>query len=134
MIDLRHIRTALVCLSLSWPLATAPAHAQAQTPPLLGDGVVIAMLLHVEKGHSTEDALKAMRDVGAYIRKQPGFIDGSLLASTFPGNKPSHVHISRWRAVADWEALSASAEFLKLLETRGKVFGWSAAEIFKPVK
>ena len=128
------IKTSFVVAALTLATVASRATAQAQTPAAATDAVSITMLLNAEKGASTDDAVNAMKDVGAYMRRQPGFIDGALLENTFPGNKPSHVYLSRWRALKDWEQLSASAEFLKLLDTKGKLFSWSAAEDFKPVK
>ena len=123
-------------LAICWmvlALAVAPARAQG-TPPLGGDGVVIAMLLNVEAGRTPEAALRAMKDVGAYMRGKPGFLDGALLASTFPGNRPSHVYLSRWRTQEDWESLAGRREFLDLLMVKGDFFNWSSAEVFRTVR
>ena len=134
MTALQIIKTTFVIAVLTLATVASRATAQAQAPATSSDAVSIAMLLNVEKGKGTDEAVKAMKDVGAYMRRQPGFIDGALLESTFPGNKPSHVYWSRWRTFKDWEQLSASADFLKLLDAKGKLFSWSAAEVFKPVK
>ena len=130
----KYIKTASLLLGLTWIVSVVQAQAQTQAIPSLGDGVVIAMMLNIDAGKSADDAVKAMKDVAAHVRKQPGLIDDVLLASTFAGNKPSHVHLSRWRALKDWEALSASEEFLNLLKAKGQLFSWSSAEVFKPVK
>lgn len=96
--------------------------------------VTIAIILQVAEGKDQAEAVAAMKEIVAFIGKQPGLIDGVLLQSSFPGNTPSHVNIMRWRDLEDWEALSGSDDFQKLLGEKAAFFNLRPAEVFTPVE
>jgi hypothetical protein len=93
----------------------------------------IAILITVPEDQPMTPAAAMMKEMMAHIAKQAGLIDQTLLASSFPGNKPSHVHISRWQSLSDWESLNESAEFLALVERTGRYIDLQSAEVFQPV-
>ena len=102
--------------------------AQAETK-----GVVIAILLNAADGKSRSEVIGALKEVVAFVAKQPGLLDSSLLESKFPGNKPSHVHLMRWGDQKDWEALLNSPDFIALLDKTSKLFTFNPAEVFSQV-
>lgn len=117
------VATLLVCVLL--PAKSVRAQDSGAT--------TVAILITMPEGQPTDPAIAVMKEIMAYVAKQPGFIDQTLLASKFPGNKPSHVHVSLWRSLSDWEALFGSAEFLSLLDRTGRYFAFEPAEVFQPV-
>ncbi len=57
-------------------------------------------------------------------RKQPGLIDEVLMAHKNPANKPSHMHVMRWREQKHWEAVFANPEFQKVLQANSERWPW----------
>lgn len=112
-----------------WGLGLAATDGRAEAKE-----VTIAIILQVAEGKDPVEAVEAMKEVGVFISKQPGLIDGVLLQSSFPGNSPSHVHIMRWRELRDWEAISGSDDFQKLLDEKSAFFDLKPAEVFMPVE
>ena len=108
--------------------------AQAQTKPATTEGVTIVIPLVAAAGKSRDDVLKAMRNIVAVIRKQPGLIDEVLLENKNPANKPSHVHVTRWREQKNWESVFANAEFQQALNANVAFFTVDGAGIYIPVK
>jgi hypothetical protein len=98
-----------------------------------GGETTIAILISVRSGQPTATAVAAMKEIKAYVSKQPGLIDQTLLASSVPGNRPSHIHVMRWRLLSDWEAVMTSTEFRSLLERDGRYIQLNAANAFQPV-
>ena len=127
----RFFATAMLFAAL-WLLPAHRALSQStMSPP---SGTIVVMLFTVTPGTPTATAVAGMKDVIAFVRKQPGLIEEVLLASSFPGNKPSHIQLMRWRSLGDWEALHESPEFLSLLQSKGALFEWRPAEVFVPVE
>jgi hypothetical protein len=123
---------AAMLLAALWLLPAAPALSQgAASPP---GGTIVVLLFTVTPGTPTTTAVAGMKDVIAFVRRQPGLLEEALLASSFPGNKPSHIHLMRWRSLSDWEALHELPEFLSLLQSKGALFEWRPAEVFIPVE
>jgi hypothetical protein len=123
---------AAVLLAALWLAPVSPALSQsAASPP---GGTIVVLLFTVTPGTPTATAVAGMKGVLAFMKTQPGLLEESLLASSFPGNKPSHIHLMRWRSLSDWEALHNSPEFLSLLQSKGALFEWRPAEVFVPVE
>ena len=59
------IKTTFVVAALALATGASRSTAQAQTSVAAADAVSITMLLNAEKNTSTDDAVKAMKDVGA---------------------------------------------------------------------
>ena len=128
----RRSLAAAMLLAAVWLLPPAPALSQsAASPP---GGTVVVLLFTVTPGTPTATAVAGMKDILAFAKTQPGLIEEVLLASTFPGNKPSHIHLMRWRSLSDWEALHDSPEFLSLPRSKAALFEWRPAEVFVPVE
>jgi hypothetical protein len=52
------------------------------------------MLLTVTPGTPIATAEAGMKEVAAFVGTQPGLIEQTLLASSFPGNRPSHIDVT----------------------------------------
>jgi len=78
--------------------------AQAQNKPLTPEGVTIVIPLAAGAGKSRDEAVKAMQNIAAVIRKQPGLLDEVLMENKNANNKFSHVHVMRWRDMKNWKA------------------------------
>ena len=107
---------------------------QAQTQPAAPDGVTIVIPLAAAAGKGRDEVVKAMQNIVAVIRKQPGLIDEVLMENKNPANKPTHVHVTRWRELKHWETVFASAEFQKAMASNSGFFTVDAAGIYTPVK
>ena len=128
----RRSLAAAALVAALWLLPASRASSQgAASPP---GGTIVVMLLTVTPGTPTATAEAGMKEMAAFVKTQPGLIEQALLASSFPGNKPSHIDLMRWRSLSDWEALSESPEFLSLLKSKSALFDWRAAEVFTPVE
>jgi quinol monooxygenase YgiN len=127
--NLRHalFATAALCSALLLPQA-----ALAQAKPT--EGVTIVIPLN-GIGASREASLKAMKAVQAVVRKQPGLIEEVLMENKNPTNKPSHVHVMRWREQKNWEAVFTDPEFQKVFQANsGFIAVVDSAGIYTPVK
>ena len=111
--------------------ASPSAFAQAKS---LADGVTIVIPLNAI-GASREASVKAMKAIAAVVEKQPGLIDGVLMEHKNPANKPSHVHVLRWKDMKNWEAVHANAEFQKVLQANNAIVQvQDGAGVYTPVK
>lgn len=108
----------------------------ASTRSALADtrGVIVAVPLTAKPGKSADQVVSAMRPIINLIRSQKGLLEEVLLGSSFPNNRPSHIHFMRWKEQRDWENLSADQKFLSALSASGDVFSLQPAEIFTAVK
>jgi quinol monooxygenase YgiN len=121
---------AALCSALAPPHA---ALAQA-TPATPADGVTIVIPLN-GVGASREASVKAMQAVQAVVRKLPGLIDEVLMENKNPANKPSHVHVMRWREQKNWEAVFTNPEFQKVFQASSAFLAVvDSAGIYTPVK
>ena len=89
----------------------AVSSAQAQSSPAAPEGVTIVIPLAAASGKSRDDVVKAMQNIVAVIRKQPGLLSEVLMENKSPTNKPTHVHVTRWREMTNWELVFANADF-----------------------
>ncbi|MET3134071.1 heme-degrading monooxygenase HmoA [Oxalobacteraceae bacterium GrIS 1.11] len=122
--------TALAVLSISLVLPSL-GHAQAKDS---AEGVTIVIPIN-EIGSSHEASVKAMQAIAAVVRKQPGLIAETLLENKNPANKPSHVHVTRWREQKNWTAVFNSAEFQQVFHANSAYIAVSdGAAIFVPMK
>ncbi len=109
-----------------------PDAAFAQAKPT--EGVTIVIPLNAI-GASREASVKAMQAVQAVVRQQPGLIDEVLMENKNPANKPSHVHVMRWREQKSWETVFANPEFQKVFQANtGLLSVVDSAGIYTPVK
>lgn len=120
----------LVLFSLTMAVS---ALSLAQTKPAQ-EGVTIVIPL-IAQGTSREASLKAMQTIVKLVRKQPGLLDEQLLENKNPANRPSHVHVTRWRELKDWETVFSNQEFLKALQAHSaQVTVADGAGIYIPVR
>ena len=123
-------RRAIVLSTLSLAVTTWMAStAMAQTKPTAPDGVMIVIPLAAAAGKDRNDVVKAMQSVVAVIRKQPGLLDEVLMENRNPTNKPSHVHVTRWRELKNWETVFADAEFQKAMASSSGLFTVEGAQV-----
>ena len=126
-------RHALVAATALLAALSVSSNAFAQTKSL-ADGVTIVIPLNAI-GASREASVKAMKAIAAVVEKQPGLIDGVLMEHKNPANKPSHVHVMRWKDMKNWEAVHANAEFQKVLQANNAtVQVQDGAGVYTPVK
>ena len=130
--NLRHAMLRIT-LVLAAAAGMAPT-AQSQTQPAAPEGVTIVIPLAAASGKSRADVVKAMQNIVAVIRKQPGLIDEVLMENKNPANKPTHVHVTRWREQKYWEAVFANAEFQQEMNANAAFFAVDGAGIYTPVK
>jgi quinol monooxygenase YgiN len=96
--------------------------------------VTIVIPLAAAAGKSRDEVVKAMQNIVAVIRKQPGLIDEVLMENKNPANKPTHVHVTRWREMKNWEMVFANADFQKAMAANAGFFAVDGASIYTPVK
>ena len=108
--------------------------AQAQSQPLAPEGVTIVIPLAAAAGKNRDEVVKAMQNIVAVIRKQPGLLDEVLMENKNPANKPTHVHVMRWRELKNWEMVFINAEFQKAMASNSAFFTVDSAGIYTPVK
>jgi heme-degrading monooxygenase HmoA len=60
------------------------------------------------------EALVALNDIRALMKKQPGYLSEEFLQNLNSGNVPRYVHVSRWASITYWAALFRTPEFSKL--------------------
>ena len=126
-------RHALVAATALLAALSVSSNAFAQTKSL-ADGVTIVIPLNAI-GASREASVKAMKAIAAVVEKQPGLIDGVLMEHKNPANKPSHVHVLRWKDMKNWEAVHANAEFQKVLQANNAIVQvQDGAGVYTPVK
>ena len=115
---------AAMLLAALWllPAPRALSQSTASSP----GGTIVVLLFTVTPGTPTATAVAGMKDVLAFMKTQPGLIEESLLASSFPGNKPSHIHLMRWRSLSDWEALPRFAGVPVAAPVQGRVIRMEA--------
>jgi hypothetical protein len=132
MFLIRRSLAAAALVAALWLLRASPASSQSLAAP--PGGTIVVVPLTVTTGTPIATAEAGMKEMAAFISTQPGLVEQSLLASSFPGNRPSHIDVTRWRSLKDWEALSDSPEFLSLMKSKAALFEWRPAEVFVPIE
>jgi hypothetical protein len=94
----------------------------------------VVMLISVDPGNPTDEAVAGMKVIIKYIGKQKNLISQEFLQSKFKDNKPAFIHIMRWKNLSDWEVLSEDQKFLDLMAKESTLFSFKPAEVFTPVK
>jgi heme-degrading monooxygenase HmoA len=122
---MRAIRSATLCFGIIGASAFTAVAAFAET--------TVVILIDLEPGKPIDEVVKAIKTVAAFVKKQPGFVQGDLLQSTIPNNKPAYVHIMRWDKLDDWANVSGNPEFQKVLEANSPYFIIRPAEVFVQV-
>lgn len=127
------IRRYALIASITLCAAFAQTSVVAQTTPQV-PGITIVIPLNAV-GPSREASVKAMKEIGAVVRKQPGLISAVLMEHKNPTNKPSHVDVMQWRDMKAWEAVFSNPEFQKILAANtALVQVQDGAGVYAPVK
>ena len=110
-------------------LTAGPAPAQ----DLGEEGVTVVFALNLAKDSSRGSAVDSIQPILDYVRERPGLIDEQLLRGTV-GTSQDYVHVMRWEALEDFEAMFADQAFLDILTAVDPGFEPSAAEVYLPVR
>jgi heme-degrading monooxygenase HmoA len=100
-----------VALSLS-ALAIAPS--SAQTGPASTGPVTVVVEVALAANATPAEALTAVNDMRAMMKRQPGYLSEEFLQNLNASNAPRYVHVSRWASMNYWAALFRTPEFSKL--------------------
>lgn len=132
---MKNIKSLIRIASVSLAFAcTSGAQAQGVNLPASMGTTTIVQAFDAAPGKSSAEVYKAMQNMVNAIRKMPGLVDDVVLENKNPANKPSHVHVMRWRDQKSWELIFSNAEFQKAIKENSSYFVIDAAGIFTPVK
>ena len=98
-------------LSIS-ALAVAPT--SAQSVPASAGPVTVVVEVALEANTTPAEALVALNDMRAMMKRQPGYLSEEFLQNLNASNAPRYVHVSRWASMNYWAALFRTPEFSKL--------------------
>ncbi len=90
---------ALVVACLAAALSVCSmADAQVTAPPAHATSGAVTVVIAVTLESNTEpaEALIALNDMRAMLRKQPGYLSEEFLRNLNVANAPRHVYVSRW--------------------------------------
>lgn len=59
-------------------------------------------------------ALRALNDLRAHLRRQPGFVSNDLFENLNRQHEPRYVHLSHWASINYWAAVFRSPDFARL--------------------
>ena len=102
------LAACLACLAL----ITAPSAAQTVPAPM-GPVTVVVEVALVAKA-TPQQALAALNDIRALMKRQPGYLSEEFLQNLNADNAPRYLHVSRWASMAYWSSLFGTPEFSKL--------------------
>ncbi len=94
--------------------ASAIAQTSATTEPLATGPVTVVVEVALAVNATPAEALVALNDIRALMKKQPGYLSEEFLQNLNAGNVPRFVHMSRWASMNYWAALFRTPEFSKL--------------------
>jgi heme-degrading monooxygenase HmoA len=100
-----------VVLSVS-ALAIAPS--SAQTASALAGPVTVVVEVALAANATPSEALAALNDMRAMMKRQPGYLSEEFLQNLNASNSPRYVHVSRWASMTYWAALFRTPEFAEL--------------------
>lgn len=98
-----------------------------------GEAVIVVPYM-VEPGRSRTDAMQAIENIAAELRAQPGFVDAQLLEEGAPDGQQQFVHVTRWGSFDDWNAVSGSADFQKVLDANLPYVRVNLTQVYRPVE
>jgi heme-degrading monooxygenase HmoA len=94
--------------------ASAIAQTSAYTEPVAAGPVTVVVEVALAVNATPAEALVALNDIRALMKKQPGYLSEEFLQNLNAGNVPRYVHVSRWASMTYWAALFRTPEFSKL--------------------
>jgi heme-degrading monooxygenase HmoA len=119
-----------VVLSLS---ALAMAPSSAQTGPASAGPVTVVVEVALAANATSAEALVAVNDMRAMMRRQPGYLSEELLQNLNASNVPRYVHVSRWASMTYWAALFQAPAFSQL-NAHGNAHYTISVSAFLPVE
>lgn len=94
--------------------ASAIAQTSAYTEPVATGPVTVVMEVALAVNATPAEALVALNDIRALMKRQPGYLSEAFLQNLNASNVPRFVHVSRWASMTYWTALFRTPEFSKL--------------------
>jgi heme-degrading monooxygenase HmoA len=114
-------------------LMLASATGSAQTVPASAGPVTVVVEVALAVNATPSQALAAMNDMRAMMKRQPGYLSEEFLQNLNASNTPRYVHVSRWASMTYWAALFRTPEFSKL-NAHGNEHYTISASAFLPVE
>lgn len=103
----------LAALALScWTLAFTPG--SAQTVPAQTGPVTVVVEVALAANATPSEALAAMNDMRAMMKRQPGYLSEEFLQNLNASNAPRYVHVSHRASMTYWAAVFRAPEFSRL--------------------
>jgi heme-degrading monooxygenase HmoA len=104
-----------VCIAILLSvLALAIAPSSAQTGSASAGPVTVVVEVALAANTTSSEALTALNDMRAMMKRQPGYLSEEFLQNLNASNSPRYVHVSRWASMTYWAALFQTPEFRKL--------------------
>ena len=114
-------------------LALASAASSAQTGPASAGPVTVVVEVALAANATPSEALAALNDMRAMMKRQPGYLSEEFLQNLNASNAPRYVHVSRWATMTYWAALFLTPEFSKL-SAHGHEHYTVSASAFQPAE
>ncbi len=114
-------------------LALASAASSAQTGPASAGPVTVVVEVALTANATPSEALAAMNDMRAMMKRQPGYLSEEFLHNLNASNAPRYTHVSRWASMTDCAALFRAPEFSKL-SAHGHEHCTISASAFQPAE
>jgi heme-degrading monooxygenase HmoA len=105
-------RALMACALAMLATVAQPTHAQA-VPDLVGP-VTVVVEVTIAPNATPADALAALSDMRALMKRQAGYVSEEFLQNLNADNTPQYVHVSRWATMTYWAALFRTPEFSKI--------------------
>ena len=94
--------------------ALAITPSSAQTGAASAGPVTVVVEVALAANATPSEALAAVNDMRAMMKRQPGYLSEEFLQNLNASNVPRYVHVSRWASMTYWAALFRTPEFSKL--------------------
>ena len=94
--------------------ASAIAQSPAYMEPIATVPVTVVVEVALAVNETPTDALVALDDIRALMKKQPGYLSGEFPQNLNASDVPRYVHVFRWASMTYWAALIGTPEFNKL--------------------
>lgn len=104
-----------VCMAAAlWAVALATMPVLAQTTSAPAGMVTVVVEVSLTSGSSPAEALAALSDIRAMMKRQPGYLSEEFLQNLNASNAPQYIHVSRWASMTYWGALFRTTRFSEL--------------------
>ncbi len=116
-------------------LLSALAIASSSTPPAptFADTVTVVVEVTLAPNMEPAEALVALGEMRAMMRRQPGYLSEEFLQNLNPSNAPRYVHVSRWASMVYWAGVFRTPEFNRV-SAHGNEHYTVMASAFQPVE